>query len=121
MHEVYIDGKKYVPAVEIESPDLMEQVLSTPINYELGHGTIRDYFRNLLLTLWNEVEGFSGKRPFGNSGWYLDLVYALARNGILQGAVFDEDGDIEEDLPDDERNRGYELIEDAMNYVFIGK
>ena len=31
--------------------------------------TIRQYFSRLMLELWTNEEGFSGKRPFGDSGW----------------------------------------------------
>jgi hypothetical protein len=117
MHEVYINGKKYVETIEVRSPKLMDKVLSTPIHYELGHGTIRDYLRNLLLRLWDEDEGFSGKRPFGNSGWYLDLVYALAKNELLTGLEIDEDGFVEF-LPEDQQKIGYGLITDAINHIF---
>ena len=42
---------------------------------DIGAKTIGEYFEKLLLTLWDEQEDFSGKRPFGNSGWEYD-VYA---------------------------------------------
>lgn len=38
--------------------------------------TIGDYFRALLMAIWTEGEGFSGKRPFGNSGWDSELYSA---------------------------------------------
>lgn len=53
--------------------------------------TIRDYLVSLLAVVWDEDEGFSGKRPFGNSGWQTDLYLALIRGGALEGTV-DEDG-----------------------------
>jgi hypothetical protein len=53
--------------------------------------TIREYFKELLTTLWNEAEGFSGKRPFGNSGWENDLAVPLIKHGVIKGAI-DEDG-----------------------------
>jgi hypothetical protein len=42
--------------------------------------TIKDYLKELLLRLWNECEGFSSKRPFGNSGWEWDLVAVVQDN-----------------------------------------
>lgn len=39
--------------------------------------TVRDYLTSLLLAVWDEEEGFSGKRPFGNSGWSSDIIDAL--------------------------------------------
>lgn len=56
--------------------------------------TIRDYLKTLLYMLWNEGEGFSGKRPFGNSGWEYDLYKALVAAEAVKGSL-DEDGYIE--------------------------
>jgi len=49
--------------------------------------TIRDYFGILLLTLWNEGDGFSGKRPFGESCWEYEVYKALVTNGFVEGVV----------------------------------
>lgn len=40
--------------------------------------TCREYLCTLLQTVWDEKEGFSGKRPFGTSGWEHDIYGALA-------------------------------------------
>lgn len=56
--------------------------------------TVRDYLKALLTRLWEEGEGFSGKRPFGNSGWQLELYQALGRAGVVE-AEEDEDGYME--------------------------
>lgn len=56
--------------------------------------TVREYFRVLLSTVWEEGEGFSGKRPFGNSGWEYDLYAPLIRGGFIPGRL-DEDGFVE--------------------------
>lgn len=53
--------------------------------------TIKDYLKALLTTLWSEGEGFSGKRPFGNSGWEHELYVALVAAGAVQGKL-DEEG-----------------------------
>lgn len=57
--------------------------------------TVRDYLKSLLATLWQEDEGFSGKRPFGNSGWKYDLYIPLVKAGIVAGKL-DADGNVEE-------------------------
>lgn len=57
--------------------------------------TIRDYLKALLTELWTEGEGFSGKRPFGNSGWEYDLYRPLLVAKLINGSV-DEYGDIVE-------------------------
>ena len=57
--------------------------------------SIRSYFAAQLAALWNEGEGFSGKRPFGNSGWEGVLEEPLVKAGCIGGSVraraFDED------------------------------
>lgn len=75
--------------------------------------TIRDYLRQLLTTLWVEKEGFSGKRPFGNSDWEYDLYFPLIQAGVIHGSV-DEDGCIQE--VDD--FRGNVIITSLIDYVF---
>ena len=57
--------------------------------------SIREYLAELLLTLWSEGESFSGKRPFGNSGWESDLFVPLIKAGVVSGEL-DEDEYIEE-------------------------
>lgn len=45
-------------------------ILDTPMQEnDADAATIRDYLKALLLRLWEQGEGFDGKRPFGNSGW----------------------------------------------------
>jgi len=56
--------------------------------------TIGDYFILLLLNLWEEGESFSGKRPFGNSGWEYELYKPLLKAGVIEGSI-DECGDVE--------------------------
>jgi hypothetical protein len=75
------------------SSEVARQVLSLPLDPEndSGEATVRGYLVRLLLMLWQEREGFSGKRPFGNSGWDSDLCIPLVRAKLVPGA-FDEDG-----------------------------
>lgn len=61
-----------------------------------GEITIRQYLRELLVTLWCEGESFSGKRPFGNSGWEYDLYKPLIVAGVITGTLDDEYGSVEE-------------------------
>lgn len=76
--------------------------------------TIREYLHELLLTLWKEGEGFSGKRPFGNSGWQYDITIALVQNGYIEGEVDEEYGDLLS--ADDEA--AYKLVIELINEVF---
>jgi hypothetical protein len=76
--------------------DLGLAVLDLPLAlYEGDDRTVRAYLIDLLSALWEEREGFSGKRPFGNSGWEFDLYIPLIRAGLIPGA-FDEDGFLDE-------------------------
>ena len=59
-----------------------------------GAGTVRGYLVALLRKLWRDGEGFSGKRPFGNSGWEYDLYAPMVKAGLVTGTL-DEDGYIE--------------------------
>ena len=59
------------------------------VDSDLPEGTtVRGYLETLLATLWRDEEGFSGKRPFGNSGWQSDVTRALAVAGFVE-----QDGD----------------------------
>lgn len=77
---------------------------------EIGTCTVRDYLLTLLETLWEEKDGFSGKRPFGNSGWEWDLYTALVTAGLLDGLI-DEDGFLAEFKAADQAD---EMIAEAI-------
>lgn len=70
-----------------------KQILKLKIKhpYEDKEITIKKYLKFLLTACWQEGEGFSGKRPFGNSGWEYDLYAPLIKAGLVKGVV-DEDG-----------------------------
>lgn len=69
-----------------------QQVLDLPLEEnDARAATVRGYLIELLATLWREQEGFSGKRPFGNSGWDGELLMPLIRAGFVGGTI-DEDG-----------------------------
>lgn len=71
-------------------------VLGLPMEKnDSGARTIKGYLIKLLDELWAEGEGFSGKRPFGNSGWERDLHKPLIVAGVIPGKL-DSDGYIEE-------------------------
>lgn len=70
-----------------------EKALSLRFDSDAGDDlTVRGYLRELLATLWSEGESFSGKRPFGNSGWEYDLYKPLGKAGMIDlGPVVYED------------------------------
>ena len=91
-----------------------DKVLSTEWDsYELGPITIRRYLRSLMLALWEEQEGFSGKRPFGNSGWNLDLARGLIKAKAVKGKL-DEDGYVE-DVNDKQL---YKVVVQLLHYLY---
>lgn len=78
----------------VEGP-MADPVLDLPMqDNDAAAATVRGYLTALLANVWDEEEGFDGKRPFGNSGWQFDLHLALIDAGLLEG-VLDEDGYIE--------------------------
>lgn len=100
------DSAEHILNLRMEPPD------GRPLNEVY---TIRDYLHGLLRLLWAEGEGFSPKRPYGDSGWQLDLHLALVKHGMLEG-VIDEDGCLES-LSHEERDRGDEIIADVIDYM----
>lgn len=58
--------------------------------------TVREYLKELLITLWSEEHMFSGKRPFGNSGWRFDVYFALINAGYIPGTIDEEENMVEE-------------------------
>lgn len=64
------------------------------LDLELGENdiaakTVREYIKELLLTLLVEREDFNSKRPFGNSGWVYVLEEAFCNADFIpNGAHF---------------------------------
>lgn len=93
--EVRVDGVKYVPVPDVPTDKGLMAALDARFSSDAGDDiSVRDYLRTLLTTLWSEGEGFSGKRPFGNSGWESELYKPLVAGGFVPGKL-DEDGWIE--------------------------
>ena len=74
--------------------------------------TIREYLKELLLMVWEQDESFSGKRPFGNSGWKYDIYRTLATHKLIEAEI-DEDGDIIE-IKRSEYTKADKLISEAI-------
>jgi hypothetical protein len=91
----------------------IEAILKLPVNCDDHKGTIKSYLGTLLLTLWEEGEGFSGKRPFGNSGWEYDLYKPLIMFEVINGTV-DEYGDIE----DFDKKTAFSMINKCIEHMF---
>lgn len=67
------------------------QILALPMEEnDAGASTVKDYLIALLSRVWELDEGFSGKRPFGNSSWQNELYEPLAKAGLVESEI--EDG-----------------------------
>lgn len=49
--------------------------------------TVKGFFKELLKTLFDEMECFNAKRPFGNSSWDGDLIVLFIKLGIIKGEL----------------------------------
>ena len=70
-----------------------DQILNLPMGAnDASAATVRDYLKKLLHALWIKEECFSGKRPFGNSGWKSDVNKVLISHGLIDGEIDSEEG-----------------------------
>lgn len=93
-----------------------EDIIDLPIpENDAGAGSIREYLKALLEQLWSEGEAFSGKRPFGNSGWDYELYICLAKIGAVE-ATFNEYDEIEE-ITYEEIRKANDLIFDCIKLL----
>lgn len=78
--------------------------------------SIRQYLYTLLRDLWIKEDGFSGKRPFGNSGWKYEIFIGLIREGVIEGSL-DENGYLE----DCDDAAGDKVILACIDEIFTGE
>ena len=89
------------------------EVLMLPMEpSDVGALTVGGYLQMLLRQVWDLGEGFSGKRPFGNSGWENELYDAVVKGGAVAGATLDINGDL------DEIGDANQVIFDAIDSMF---
>ena len=91
-----------------------ERALAAPMLGGLS-GTVRDYFTEILVTLWEEGEGFSGKRPLGNSDWEWEVLAALVGGEHWPGTY--EDGQL---LSVDNEPAARIFVKNMLVYVMGG-
>jgi len=90
------------------------RVLRTKIEpLDVEAETIGEYLAELLVQLWIDGEGFSGKRPFGESGWKQWLYAGLIREGLIAGKL-DEHGSIIDGVDTEEGDRLITLAIDEL-------
>lgn len=74
--------------------------------------TLRCYLISLAQKCWEEGESFSGKRPFGSSGWHAEVYKALAKRGLI--VVYRNS---EGEWTDFDEVHGNKIIEVCFNYL----
>lgn len=103
--KVEINGVQYAPIVKQPTNNVLLDALNVQMSREFEGMTVRDYLRSLLTELWDKREEFSGKRPFGNSGWEYDLYEPLVRDGFIEGLMAE--------------GRIYEIDDPRMAHAFV--
>jgi len=115
MH-VIINDIEYVPLRSKSFDSSLLSALELRFDSDAGENlTVRDYLYILLTKVWNEGEGFDGKRPFGNSCWEYELYKPLVESGLVTGSINDE-GYVE-DVDCDKAN---EIVFNLISAVFYG-
>jgi hypothetical protein len=91
-----------------------QQTLAVPMPEQEGIETIKDYLIVLLSELWIQREGFSGKRPLGESGWEYDLYVPLARAGLIKVKMSNDRHTFQEPLTPEVKAEADRLIAEAI-------
>jgi hypothetical protein len=118
--EVRIDGVKYVPEPDAPTDKGLLDALEVRFDSDAGDDlTVRDYLRTLLMTVWDEQESFSGKRPFGNSGWEFEVMMPLAKAGFIDLGPLSEDGE-PYNWTKEQANNAHAYISDLIIAAFHG-
>lgn len=96
------------------TPEQAKEILDLPMPQpnDARVKTVREYLAKLLAKVIEEGECFSGKRPFGNSGWQYELHFPLVQAGLVKGLI--EDGCLE----DYDKAKAHKLILSVIGQVF---
>lgn len=92
-HQALLDAVRAYRALFVEADEKLErptgeEILRLPMGINDADAiTVKDYLVALLDRVWDEGEGFSGKRPFGNSGWQRDFDAPLIYAGFVAGTL----------------------------------
>jgi len=89
-----------------------KRIILAALDAEVRDGAVteplRDYLTRLVTALWEEGEGFSGKRPLGGSGWQWGVYAALVRANLVTGTLGEDGDDI--DLEVDQVRRADRIV-----------
>jgi hypothetical protein len=119
--QVMIDGVLYVPAPPAQTGKTHADALEVRFDSDAGDQlTVRQYLHQLLRTLWDEQESFSGKRPFGNSGWDCELYWPLAKAGFIDLGPLDEDGE-PANWTAEQANAAHAYVHDLIAVALFGQ
>lgn len=91
--------------------------VAMPLPNDAHESTIGGYLLRMLLELWRHGEGFSGKRPLGNSGWEWDVYRALVIADVVAGHL-DDDGFLD-GIDNAEIQKADKLITDALTALAV--
>lgn len=90
--------------------DIIDQVLNeTEVDLGAEKITIRQMFVRMMRKCWLD-DGFSGKRPLGDSGWRDDVIKSLVDSGLIRGEI-----DCDGDLVSSDDGAGGELVLAALD------
>lgn len=97
----------------------ISQVLKHTCYKDAGYydGTYKSFLADCLKTLWEEGEGFSGKRPICDSGWEEIDGAALAILEPNIGDSFEDDGETFFEVKDQELYQ--KTFEWLIDYIFF--
>ena len=98
----------------MSNPSTIQVLLSLRMEpNDAGARTVKEYLMTLLKTVLIEEEGFSGKRPFGNSSWMFTLYKPMIQAELIDGGI-DGDGYISR-LSREEEAKGKRMLLDAVD------
>lgn len=122
---VLYDGTRKVQDGDVRKHPVLDLQLN-PEDNDAEAETVRQYLGKLLEKAWTEGEDFSGKRPFGNSGWEYDLLNPLALAGMIQAKKHKHtrnNGEefISPEISDAAYGKGMKLIAAAIKDMAAGK
>lgn len=98
----------------------VHEILHLPMGEnDADAATVGEYLGLLLSTLWLQDEGFSSKRPFGNSDWKWAVYKAMVKAGFVPGTVYEEDGyEYLEDFSREAEITADEMILQAIRFAY---